>query len=62
MLKILETGYSAKLRHLPRVHKVNIASMSEVFDDPEFSAEFIRSDEQVANGLTKIIAPIYRVG
>ena len=58
VLKILETGYSAKLRHLPRVHKVNIASMSEIFEDPEYSAEYIRSNEQVANGLTKIIAPI----
>ena len=35
VLKILKTGYSAKLRHFSRVHKVNLASMTETLEDPE---------------------------
>ena len=33
LLTILASGYSAKLRHCGRVHRINIASMSEQIDD-----------------------------
>ena len=56
-LAILKIGYSAKLRHLGRVHRVNVASMSEILDQEHFSAEYIKSKDQLANGLTKIIPP-----
>ena len=56
-LKVLAAGYSAKLRHANRVHGVNIASMPEQSQGPHVSAEYCRSELQIANGLTKIIPP-----
>ena len=34
-LKILKNKYSARLRHLGRVHKVNVASLCEVLEEDE---------------------------
>ena len=34
VVKILQAGFSAKLCHLSRVHKGNIASMTEILEDP----------------------------
>ena len=33
VLQVLKAGYSAKLRHTGRVHKVNVASISEALED-----------------------------
>ena len=57
LLKVLVAGYSAKLRHCNRVHRINIASMSEQLAEPHISARYCKSEDQVSNGLTKIIAP-----
>ena len=38
LLKILAAGYSPKLRHCGRVHRVNIASMSEELDEDRVEA------------------------
>ncbi|CAE6943662.1 unnamed protein product, partial [Symbiodinium sp. CCMP2592] len=57
VLAILKSGYSPKLRHLGRVHRVNVASMAEIFEQEDFSATYVNSKEQLANGLTKIIPP-----
>ena len=57
LLKVLVAGYSAKLRHCNRVHRINIASMSEQLAEPHISARYGKSEDQVSNGLTKIIAP-----
>ena len=57
LLKALAAGYSAKLRHTNRVHRVNIASMSENLQGPHISVEYSRSELQIANGLTKLIPP-----
>ena len=57
LLKVLVAGYSAKLRHCNRVHRINIASMREQLALPHVSACYCKSEDQVANGLTKIIAP-----
>ena len=57
LLKVLVSGYSAKLRHCNRVHRINIASMSEQLAEPHISARYCKSEDQVSNGLTKIIAP-----
>ena len=56
LLKILVAVYSAKLRHCNRVHRINIASMSEQLAEPRISARYCKSEDQVSNGLTKIIA------
>ena len=43
-----------------RVHRVNIASMSDQLQDPHVTAEYCRSELQAAGGLTKIIPPAER--
>ena len=57
VLVILKSGYSPKLRHLGRVHRVNVASMAEIFEQEDFSATYVNSKDQLANGLTKVIPP-----
>eukprot|EP00439_Symbiodinium_sp_Y106_P026682 s402_g3.t1 len=57
VLAILKSGYSPKLRHLGRVHRVNVASMAEIFEQEDFSATYVNSKDQLANGLTKVIPP-----
>ena len=57
VLKILKNKYSARLRHLGRVHKVNVASLCEVLEEDEVEALYCPSAEQRANGFTKIIPP-----
>ena len=57
VLTILKSGYSAKLRHLGRVHRVDVASMSEILEQESYSAQYINSKDQLANGLTKVIPP-----
>lgn len=57
VLKIRKNRYSAKLRHMNRVHKVNIASLCEVLEDGDVVATYCPSAEQRANGFTKIIPP-----
>ena len=57
LLKVLASGYSAKLRHCNRVHRVNIASMSEQLESPQVTAVYCKSESQIASGLTKVILP-----
>ena len=57
LLAVVKTGYSAKLRHANRVHRVNIASVCERFAEPRASIAYCKTDEQRANGFTKIVSP-----
>ena len=57
LLKVLVSGYSAKLRHCNRVHRIIIASMSEQLAEPHISARYCKTEDQISNGLSKIIAP-----
>ena len=57
VVAILKSGYSPKLRHLGRVHRVNVASTAEIFEQEDFSATYVNSKDQLANGLTKVIPP-----
>ena len=55
---IVTSGYSAKLRHAPRVHRVNVSSVSEVLSEGFLrSIWYTKTSEQIANGLTKVITP-----
>ena len=56
-LKILKNKYSAKLRHMNRVHKVNVASLCEVLEQEGVTAIYCPTADQRANGFTKIIPP-----
>ena len=57
VLRILASGYSAKLRHCGRVHRINVAAMSEQLTSESITAEYCPTQEQIANGFTKVIAP-----
>ena len=57
VLKILKNKYSAKLKHMNRVHKVNVASLCEALEQEGVTAIYCPTAEQRANGFTKIIPP-----
>ena len=58
VVQISKSGYSAKLRHAPRVHRVNISSVHEISGEFAHTIEYTQTEEQIANGLIKVIAPI----
>ena len=53
VIRILASGYSAKLRHSGRVHRINIAAMSEQLASENVTAVYCHTQEQIANGFTK---------
>eukprot|EP00435_Cladocopium_sp_Y103_P056347 s1336_g19.t1 len=55
-ITVIRSGYGAKLRHLGRVHKVNIQSVNEKLENHTFSLEYCETSMQLANGFTKIIS------
>ena len=40
VLAIIKKGYSSKFRHLPKTHKINVASVSDLFRDSQFQTEY----------------------
>ena len=61
VIKIVRNKYSVKLRHCGRVHRVNIASISEVINDDShmIKLEYCNTQVQLANPLTKILVPLH---
>ena len=57
LIKILKTGYSPKLQHVGRVHRINVASVAEILAEDSISCDYCPTQDQVANGLTKVILP-----
>ena len=57
VLAILKAGYSAKLRHMNRVHRVNVASVCERLAEERVKAIYCSTKLQKANGFTKVISP-----
>ena len=56
-IKIVNKGYSAKLRHISRTHRVNLASVKEVFEDPNMILSYVGTLEQAADIFTKALEP-----
>ena len=56
-IKVIRNGYSPKLRHLPRVHKVNLSSVKEVCDTEEIQLEYVETDKQASDIFTKALPP-----
>ena len=54
---VVKKGYSSKLRHITRTHKVNLSCLSEVFKDDTAVIEYIVTDEQAADIFTKALPP-----
>ena len=55
---IVKKGYSPKLRHVPRTHKVNLSCLSEVFADGSARSEYVDTRDQAADIFTKALQPL----
>ena len=58
---VIRKGYSPKLRHITRTHKVNLSGLSEVFRDDSAELEYCKTDVQAADIFTKAL-PASEVG
>ena len=58
-IKVIRKGYSHKLRHLPRVHKIDLSALKELLDDGHFDIEYVVTDEQAADVFTKAL-PVHK--
>ena len=56
-IKVVKKGYSAKLRHVSRTHKVNLGSLYELFHDPKYTIEHVGTNDQCADIFTKGLEP-----
>ena len=56
-VKVLENGWSAKLRHVLRTHKVNLGSLSEQFEEDNIHLDPVGTKEQAADVFTKNLQP-----
>ena len=54
---VVKAGWSPKPRHIQRGHKVDLGSLSEEFDAPELSLEYVETDKQAADIFTKGLEP-----
>jgi hypothetical protein len=54
-IKIISKGFSPKLRHISRTHKVNLASLKEQFDEPNIVLRYINTTEQAADIFAKAL-------
>ena len=56
-ITILKRGYSPKLRHILRTHKVNLGSVKEELDKQEILLEYCPTEYQCADIFTKGLPP-----
>ena len=54
---VVKKGYSPKLRHITRTHKVKLSGLSEVFRDDSAELEYCKTDDQAADIFTKALPP-----
>jgi len=55
---VVERGYSSKLRHITRTHKINLGSLSELLQDNGIKLQYVESAKQAADIFTKALEPI----
>ena len=54
---VVKKGFSPKLRHISRTHKINLSSLKECIDDPSVEIKYIDTNEQAADIFTKALPP-----
>ena len=54
---IVEAGFSAKLCHISRTHGVNLTSVKDEIDKPEYELRKIHTSKQAADVFTKAVEP-----
>ena len=57
-IKVARKGYSARLRHVPRTHKVDLGSIREVLDGDNVKVEYCHTEYQAADIFTKALPPL----
>ena len=57
VIQLVHGGYSPKLRHLKKVHKINLSALYEVFNSPDVMLQYIKSAMQLADPFTKALEP-----
>ena len=57
-MKVVEAGYSNKLRHISRTHKVNLGSLREILDQKGIKLQYIETSKQAADIFTKALEPL----
>lgn len=58
--KVVTAGYSKKLRHLKRVHRISLASVKEQLDREDVELSIVGTSDQKADALTKAVeAPLW---
>ena len=55
---MVSTGYSRKLRHLKRTHKVNTAAVKEQLDRDDTQLELVNTTRQKADVFTKALKTV----
>ena len=60
VIQIVHGGYRPKLRHMKKVHKLNLPSLYEVFEDPKVKLQHVKTTLQRADPLTKALEPCRR--
>ena len=56
-IKVLQQGYSQKLRHVTRTHKLDIGIVKEAIDEDVAKLEHVTTDKQAADIFTKDLQP-----
>ena len=56
-IKVLKKGYSQKLAHVKRTHKVNLGSVHEGIEEHGVQLEYVESAKQAADIFTKDLTP-----
>lgn len=59
-ITVIRAGYSSKLRHAGRVHRVNVTSINEQLAEGVFDLEYCGTTSRLANGFTKVISATER--
>jgi hypothetical protein len=54
---VINKGFSSKLRHILRTHKVNIQSIKDEVDKPHTHLKHVSTDKQAADIFTKALEP-----
>ena len=57
-IKVVENGYSSKLRHISRTHKVNLGGLSEILQQQGIRIQYVESIKQAADIFTKALEPL----
>ena len=53
MIRVIKTGRNPTMRHLQRMHRVNVASLYEKFQDPRMDLDHVGTNDMAADIYTK---------